>query len=107
VPRFILIDHNTGVIFGDTAAYAPEEQSGLTPIAAARLLDEREVHHIGRSYALLAHAAHDNSTGYEVYHADDAFPVASDGQHRDTIRRVIRYCEFIGFVAASNGRDSE
>jgi len=38
--RYILIDNCSGYIFGDTADYAANMQSEITPEGAARLLDK-------------------------------------------------------------------
>ena len=40
MPRYILIDNNSGYIFGDSADFAAGNQSDLTPTEAARLMDE-------------------------------------------------------------------
>lgn len=89
--RFILIDRNSGYIFGDTADFAAGKQSDLTPAGAVALLNE----HIGADEA---------AEGYEVYRADingsEAVPVVQDGQDKEMIEAVQRDCEHLGFVAA-------
>lgn len=114
--RMILIENNSGFIFGDTAdlprhTFAGDEspitQSDLAAsrdaVHAARWLDEAVVGEFGRGYEFMAHAPRDTGTGYRVYRADvdgsDAVPVVQDGQDRGTIEAVERDCEFIGYVA--------
>jgi hypothetical protein len=100
--RYILIDNNSGYVFGDTADYA-SARSDLTPIEAARLLDE-SIGELGRTYRETANPR-DTSTGYHVYRADvrgsEAVPVVTDGQDQDYIESVQRDCEYVTFVTCS------
>lgn len=104
MPRFILIDNNSGYIFGDSADFASGNQSDLTPVEAARLLDESIGEH-GREYSELSSQPRDTRTGYAVYRADidgsEAVPVVYDGQDQETISAVERDCEFVAFVECS------
>ena len=108
--RYILIDNCSGYIFGDTAdlpqhTFAedsfPVSQSGLTPIEAARWLDETEVREFGRAYEKVSRLD-GNETGYRIYRADingsEAVPVAYDGQDADTIAEVERNCDLVATV---------
>lgn len=101
MPRYILIDNNSGYIFGDSADFAAGNQSDLTPTEAARLMDESIGEH-GREYRELSSVPRDTRTGYAVYRADingsEAVPVVQDGQDREMIEAVERDCEFVAFV---------
>lgn len=98
--RYILIDNNSGYIFGDTADFA-NGRSDLSPADAARLLDE-SIGEIGRDYVEHNSNPRSTITGYRVYRADvrgsEAVPVVHDGQDQETIDEVVRLCEFVGFV---------
>ena len=67
--RFILIDNNSGFIFGDSADLNGKIFSG-TEVEFARALDE-SIGEYGRDYAL-THNPRNTSTGYHVYAATDA-----------------------------------
>jgi hypothetical protein len=99
--RYILIDNNSGYIFGDTADLPGFDGSGGSPIDAARTLDASIGVH-GRDYELLYRNPADTGTGYDVYRADidgsEAVPVVQDGQDPDTIAAVVQHCEHVGFV---------
>ena len=101
MPRYILIDNNSGYIFGDSADFAAGNQPDLTPIEAARRLDESIGEH-GREYRELSSAPHDTRTGYAVYRADingsEAVPLIQDGQDQELIEAVNRDCEFVAFI---------
>jgi hypothetical protein len=108
MPRYILIDSNSGFIFGDTADYAAGQQSGLDPISAARLLDESIGQH-GRSYEMIRHDPRTTAAYYRVYRADvggsDAVAVVQNGQDQEMIDAVERGCEFVGCVLVSDAED--
>lgn len=101
MPRYILIDNNTGYIFGDTAEFAQNSPHEITPAEAARLLDESIGTH-GRVYIEHASAPRTTVTGYQVYRADingsEAVPAVWDGQDQETIDNVTRSCEWVSFV---------
>lgn len=100
--RYILIDHGSGYIWGDTADCANQSDLASTPIDAARWLDESLGEH-GREYTEVMRL--DGRSGYDVYRADangsDVVGSVSDGQDRDTIMAVIRDCEWVATVAYS------
>lgn len=101
MPRYILIDNNSGYIFGDIALFAAGNQSDLTPTEAARLMDEF-IGEYGRVYREMSSAPNDTRTGYFVYRADingsEAVPVILDGQDQEMIEAVECDCEFVAFV---------
>lgn len=107
--RYILIDNTSGYIFGDTAALPahtfdgeqfPVTQDDITPIRAARWLDETETKEYGRTYEDVGrYGLASNETGYRVFRADingsEAIGDIWDGQDQDTIEAVERDCEFV------------
>ncbi|QNM96403.1 hypothetical protein [Chitinimonas koreensis] len=100
--RFILIDNNSGYIFGDTADFAAGRQSEIESIIdAARMMDESNGEY-GRDYIEYCSLGNSNMSGYHVYRADirgsDAVPTVLDGQNQETIDAVERDCEYAGFV---------
>lgn len=98
--RYILIDSNSGYVFGDTADFA-NGRSDLTPVEAARLLDE-SIGEQGRLYVERSSDPKSTVTGYHVYRADvrgsEAVPVVHDGQDSDTISEVMELCDYVAFV---------
>lgn len=103
--RYILIDNNSGYIFGDTADFAAGRESEINSIAdAARMLDESIGEH-DRSYTEHMRNPRTTATGYDVYRADvdgsDAVPVVIDGQDQETIDAVVQSCRYEGFVSCS------
>lgn len=108
--RYILIDSNSGYIFGDTADFAANRQSDITSISdAARMLDE-SIGEYGRSYSELSRNPRSTQTGYHVYRADingsEAVPVVQDGQDQEMIEAVERDCEYVGFVACHSAQEA-
>lgn len=99
--RYILIDSNSGYIFGDTADYLGGRDPGSMS-EAARLLDESIGEH-GRRYEELSRNPRSTQTGYDVYRADidgsEAVTVVQDGQDQEMIEAVERDCQYVGFVA--------
>lgn len=102
--RFILIDQHSGYVFGDTSDFAATRQSDLTPIQAARILDE-SIGEYGRSYVEhgpRSAASMVQSGGYFVYRADvrssEGVPVVQDGQNQETIEAVHQDCQLVAFV---------
>lgn len=102
MPRYILIDNNSGYIFGDTADFAAGRQSDITSITdAARMLDASlRVH--GRTYIETRRNPRTTETGYDCYRADingsEAVAVVQDGQDPCMIESIERDCEYVGFV---------
>jgi hypothetical protein len=101
--RFIIIDHCSGYIFGDTADYvAPAHRSALTPRFACQLLDESNGSF--RSYTShgAAYKPASNEGAYFVYRADvrgsEQVPVVHDGQDQEMIDAVERDCELVDVV---------
>ncbi len=118
MPRYILIDNNSGFIFGDTADFGrklrpfvseafPVSGCELTPAQAARVLDEEIVGEHGRSYVEMSYAPGDTRTGYAVYRADingsEAVASIIDGQDQEMIDAVESDCDFVCFVECREG----
>ena len=98
--RYILIDSDSGYIWGDTAAFGAEwRDSDQTPITAARMLDESLGEH-DREYEKVSRL--DGRSGYLVYRADvggsDAVGPVWDGQSREEIDAVERDCEHVATI---------
>ena len=100
MPRFILIDDNSGYIWGDSAEFAAEAKGDLDPITAARLLDE-SLGEQDREYEEVSRL--NGRSGYRVYRADingsDAVGPVWDGQSAEEIEAVERDCEHVATVA--------
>ena len=112
--RLILIDNNSGLVFGDTANYLlaslndwrennsnNNSDTARMSLIAARLLDETIGEH-GREYGFVNCDPRETRTGYLIYRADidgsDAVPVVTDGQNRELIHSVRSACRLEGFV---------
>jgi hypothetical protein len=102
--RYILIDHNSGYIWGDTGDLnGPARQE--TPAEAALRLDE-DNKEFGREYEEHGANYRPNSgeSAYHVYRADidgsEAVPLVYDGQSRDEIEAVERLCRKIAVVTS-------
>ena len=126
--RYILIDIHSGYVFGDTAdmpaghlfqggefagrSVAMVGGGALTPVLAARWLDEAVIGEFGRSYeehGARSGAQRGGQSGYLVYRADldgsDAVPVVQDGQDRETIEAVERDCRLEAIVIVSDAEE--
>lgn len=102
--RFILIDNNSGYIFGDSADHNGAIFSGTAEEYAAAL--DASIGEHGRAYEMLSRDPQTSGTGYHVYRADvdgsEAVPVVFDGQDQETIEAVERDCEYVGFIAVKD-----
>jgi len=107
--RYILIDNNSGYIFGDSADLNGKHYVG-TPEEYAAALD-RNVGEVGRTYTLINHNPRSAERGYHVYRADvgdsEAVPVVHDGQDQDAIDAVRRDCEYVGFIRIRGRRTKQ
>jgi hypothetical protein len=107
--RYILIDNDSGYIFGDTADINGEclnlGTSDEDIIEACRAFDE-SIQAQGRRYSVLSHsnlhALANNETGYLVYRADingsEAVTSIWDGQDQETIAAVEHDCRLVAVV---------
>ncbi len=99
--RYILIDNDSGYIFGDTADYNGKIYTAKSPADAARELDETIVKQHGRTYVETSRPS-DGRTGYHVYRADvggsDAVTTVTDGEDQEMIDAVMADCDYVCFV---------
>jgi hypothetical protein len=96
--RYILIDSNSGYVWGDTQA--------ADPAAACRAVDE-EFMAYGRTYAAVYGArALDGVSGYFVYEAPASFPDVTDGAQQRFIEAVERL-PLVARVAFRDPRDED
>ena len=97
--RYILIDNNSGYIWGDSADLNGRIFNG-TPTEYAKALDE-SVGAFDREYETHSRAP-SGASGYHVYRADvdgsEAVPVVHDGQSQDEIGAVERDCKYVCFI---------
>lgn len=107
--RYILIDSNSGYIWGDSADLDGKIFEG-NAIQFARALDAW----IGtdpneQDYELLNRPPCDTETGCHVYRADvdgsEAVPVITNGQSQEQIRAVERDCQYEGFISITKRSD--
>jgi|GEM_PF-2340833 len=102
MPRYILIEGNSGTVWGDTARLdgPPREE---TPLEAARRLDA----HIGLHYECEyedcgpAGGIDHDEDGYYVYVADpegEAIPFNYDGADREFLDMLEERCELVAVV---------
>ena len=97
--RYILIDRNSGYIFGDTADrwWRMDEDHPVGPLEAAESLDRAlMINTSGWSYALAPR--HDARATYDVYTADDDVSPIWDGQDQEIIDMVVNQCTHIDSV---------
>lgn len=108
--RYILINSNSGYIWGDSADLGGKIFKG-NAIQFARALDAW----IGtedpkeQDYELLSRPPCDTETGYHVYRANvgrrHTVPVITNGQSQDQIEAVERDCQYEGFISITKRSD--
>ena len=94
MPRYILIEEDSGYIWGDTARLPEFANTEQTPIDAARVLDE-SLREYDREYKQVFPHEIRGQGGYLVYEADDDFPVVYNGQDRGEIEAVESACRLV------------
>ncbi len=100
--RYILIDNNSGYIWGDSAdlngAIFPTDY----PVEYAKALDA-SLGETDRTYEFSSYNPRSSVSGYHVYRADingsDAVATVWDGQDQATISAVEASCDYVGFIA--------
>jgi hypothetical protein len=99
--RYILIDNNSGYIFGDSADLDGKVFSGSAVEFAAALDASIGAHN--RTYEEYYRNPRTTESGYDVYRADidgsEAVAVVHNGQDQETIEAVRRDCEYSGYIA--------
>jgi hypothetical protein len=105
--RLILIDNNSGYIFGEFASndYTGNYSSDEVLIEAAKHIDA-DIGAQDRIYTTSRSAPRSTQTGYHVYRADvcgsEQVPAITDGQDQEMIQAVERDCEYFGFVSCTD-----
>jgi len=102
--RFIIIETNSGYIWGDTATLTTDQftcsdrADDADMIAACRAIDEENGEH-GREYETL-NSVHElnGRSGYMVHAGSDAVVTIDDGQDQELIEAVERDCKLVGVV---------
>jgi len=97
--RFILIDKNSGFIFGDTADrwWRMDENHPAGPLEAAKSLDHAlMVDTAGLSYSTTNR--YDPRATYDVYAVGEACAVVTDGQDQEQIDTVMRSCCYVDSI---------
>ena len=97
--RFILIDRNSGFIFGDTAErwWRMDEDHPIGPLEAAESLD-RAVGMDTAGWSYSTTNRHDSSATYDVYSADETVPAVTDGQDQEMINMVLRTGRYVDSI---------
>lgn len=103
--RYILIDNNSGYIWGDSADLCGRIFYG-SAMEFAQALDESLGEH-GREYVEHSRDPHSTVSGYHVYRADidgsQAVTTVWDGQDQETIDAVTSSCRYEGFIEVRRG----
>jgi hypothetical protein len=105
--RLILIDNNSGLIFGEFASndYTGNYNADDCLIEAAQHVDA-DIGAQARVYAARRSAPNSTQTGYHVYRADvrgsEQVGAITDGQDAEMIEAVERDCEYFGFVSCND-----
>lgn len=94
--RYIIIDRNTGYIFGDTADrwWKMDEPHPAGPLEAALSLDNALYINTDNMSYECTHR-HDDRATYDVYDGADNVVTVWDGQNQETINAVHESCRFI------------
>lgn len=105
--RLILIDNNSGFIFGEFASndYAGSYSADDCLIDAAKHVDA-DIGAQSRIYTASRSAPNSTQTGYHIYRADvrgsEQVGAITDGQYAEMIEAVERDCEYFGFVSCAD-----
>jgi hypothetical protein len=90
MPRYILVEVNSGFVWGDTASLPEFSNTNQTPIDAARVLDE-SLSEYNRGYEQVFPHEIMGQDGYLVYEVDDTVPVVYDGQDKEMLALLSDY----------------
>lgn len=106
--RLILIDNNSGFIFGE---FSTSDYTGIHKTSDRNLIDaakhvDAEIGAQARIYTASGSAPNSTQTGYHVYRADvrgsEQVGAITDGQDAEMIEAVERDCEYFGFVSCAD-----
>ena len=93
--RYILIENNSGYIWGDSADLGGKVFTG-SPVELAPALDASIGGVDARSYEDIGFAKLAlNESGYLVYSVPDHFPAVDDGQDQEMIEAIERDCQHV------------
>jgi hypothetical protein len=99
--RYILIDNDSGYIYGDSADLEGRIFEGSALDYAAAL--DASIGEHGCRYEMVRNDPRSTESGYHVYRADidgsEAVPVVWDGQDKETIDAVAECCRYEGFIS--------
>jgi len=98
--RYIIIDRNSGFIWGDTADrwWRMDELPPVGPLESARSLDQSISNDMSEMQYEITDK-YDAKATYDIYAAKDCFPVVRDGQDQSMIDLVCKRCTFTASVA--------
>lgn len=102
MPRFIMIDSDSGYVFGDTADLNGKLVPCSNPVEACHAMDHAvgEYRRTYREHGPDSHAARRGASGYFVYTAREGqrYPFIHDGQDKADIAAVQRNLTLVAFV---------
>ena len=104
MPRYILIESNSGYIWGDTSDVGGknlELGTDDTALMQACAAVDDDCGAPDRTYNVISNRnprALQGQDGYLVYRAPDDFRAVPDGQNQDDIEAVERECTLVGVV---------
>tara|TARA_R110000822_G_scaffold75024_2_gene180290 strand:- start:5407 stop:5712 length:306 start_codon:yes stop_codon:yes gene_type:complete len=98
--RYIIIDRNSGFVFGDTADrwWRMDEAHPAGPLEATKSLDHALMVDTSEMHYAITDK-YDAKVTYDIYSAEDCFPVVRDGQDQSVIDLVCKRCAFTASVA--------
>ena len=102
--RYILIDSNSGYIWGDTSDIGGKNLdlgTDETAILNACMAVDEDCGVPDRTYSVISDRnlrALGGKTGYQVYYAPPGFREVPDGQDKEAIEAVERDCTLVGIV---------
>lgn len=106
MPSFIILDVDSGYIWGDTRDVGGKSVSFDSIVDACRAINE-SVGNFDFNYNEVPQLS--SKCGFKVYRVDingsEAVPVIHDGQDDETIASVDRNCDFVGYVEYSRKPD--
>ena len=103
--HYILIDQNSGYIWGDSADIDGKIVTG-TPCEVAKVLDE-SIGGLDQPLEYEETYQTDVNATYDVYRADgygsEQIAVIQNGQDADTINAVVRDCKYVTSIVRHSG----
>lgn len=101
MPRYILIDNNSGYIWGDTSDIGGKNLdlgTDETAILNACMAVDEDCGAPDRTYEVVTKRGLGGQTGYHVYYAPPGFREVPDGRDQEAIEAVERDCTLVGIV---------